>query len=290
MPSQAPFITLSPHRLDVAQRLADACSHLRVREAWYELQHVRVQLPISANGLRPWAIAFVAWFDFLLTVGWGSVFSLRFPSNYCDEWSTSCPHRKVSFPDSELLDFPWAEINWPWSCMKWKLFDAFCIFPNLGSTNNGIQWLEIIWYLQLLNAGPLCYATICNPRLFFISSQAKVLKSDLASEFDVECYCQTAWRKIQTVQFKKEIQTICQFCCSTRIIHIDMCRETARSLMTSSNSGKLTWMVMQPRNFEPKKNLILQAFAVSSLSLLALQIRLAGEWSHEYQRRDDKWW
>ena len=212
MPSQAPFITLSPHRLDVAQRLADACSHLRVREAWYELQHVRVQLPISANGLRPWAIAFVAWFDFLLTVGWGSVFSLRFPSNYCDEWSTSCPHRKVSFPDSELLDFPWAEINWPWSCMKWKLFDAFCIFPNLGSTNNGIQWLEIIWYLQLLNAGPLCYATICNPRLFFISSQAKVLKSDLASEFDVECYCQTAWRKIQTVQFKKEIQTICQFC------------------------------------------------------------------------------
>ena len=66
MPSQAPFITLSPHRLDVAQRLADACSHLRVREAWYELPHVRVQLPISANGLRPWAIAFVVWFDFLL--------------------------------------------------------------------------------------------------------------------------------------------------------------------------------------------------------------------------------
>ena len=141
-PLKAPFINLSPHRLDVAQRLANACS-LRVREAWYELPHVRVQLLISANGLRPWAIAFVVWFDFLLTVGWGSVFSLRLPSNYCDEWSTSCPDRKVSFLDSELLDFlSWAEINWSWSCMKWI---TFCVFPNLGSTNNGIQWLEIIW-------------------------------------------------------------------------------------------------------------------------------------------------
>ena len=56
---------------------------------------------------------------FDLTFFSGSVFSLRLPSNYCDEWSTSCPDRKVSFPDSELLDFPWAEINWPWSCMKW---------------------------------------------------------------------------------------------------------------------------------------------------------------------------
>lgn len=150
----------------------------------------------------------------------------------------------------------------------WKAFDAFCVFPNLGSTNNGIQWLEIVW--QVCSRLMLGHYAM-QPTFYFHQRQAKVLKSDLASEFDVECYCQIACKRIQTVIIQKKSKPIDNSAVQLESFISRICGEKLPGpwLWQAHMDGDATKKLWVP------KNLVLQAFAVSSLSLLALQIRLA---------------